>query len=839
MSKWLKRIDLILVFIITLITASGCFDSPSAPKKYGPVELVSAPSTTTVRFMNEGLYIGFLGAQRDFALIVDNAGYTMNKKTQNCGVATSEGTIGCASIMTNLLMNYGIKTSNYTGVSGSENLLLYYVTSSDFDSFGGPKEDGSWYDHLTGKNFDNPEYSEFEDSDIINSLSCGTRHAHNEVCKYSKEMSTQGYSKVAGNSMILLFENGSLYDIITDRVLDLSGDLNKGSPDPNLDNLIITNTPQQQELYARYYDSIVKSLKGKINVSNATNTMATSTGSDQPIRVIKSLTELENLVSGKSGKKDFLLFISSKGFIQEKIGTNEYYDVDKQIMTNANMTDGMDSSQKTAMLLFNSVSSFVDNCAYESEPMLNFLKELLRTLLAGGIGALGGAAVGAAAGALIGSFFPVIGTAVGAAVGAIVGAIAGFFAGIKINQELEKKLKSANGISDKSYCKIVESALTDISLNVPIYTYNIDPATDNIKKYENGTMTDTVLKNYYTNNRHKCVGQYRNVAVPSGLMSFFTDALDDKYAYADKCQKDLVSNIVGGFGGSPSLQLFLGNNKVDDLYGRLTTDLVNEMLSVWGLKSIGDLYTLGATSTEDKMNVSFASAQRIYNPVYCISNSSIPSCDGLQTYNVNLPSNESYLHTFDKEKAINMDFTDEYITYSRRETDNIFGIDGMRKLKLKLSNKSGKLTYYNNKIGPVPLWHGVEHLTGLTETPETEEILLKIKETILSNKNGGMYQIKYGDYYYVLCDTGEVIGYEVVGDSMNVVYYSEGEIGKDEYIFTDDANFSTMEDVENYYTYKVRGDVPEIDSGHEFYIYIKYDIKPGDSYKTAYYSYAI
>lgn len=842
MSKLLKRIDFLLVFIFTMITASGCFDSPLVAQKHGPVELVSAPSTTTVKMMNENLYIGYLGAQRDFALIVDNFTYNLNNRVQNCGIPTSNGTIGCASIMANLLMNYGIKTSNYTGVSGSENLLMYYVDAGDFMGFGGPDTndeddvDGTWYDHLTSKNFNNPEYSDFEDSDLIKSLSCGTSYyPHNDVCDYAKELKRNGYSKNVGNSMILLFENGNLYDIITDKQLDPYSKLNSGNSNPNLDNLIITNSAEQQNMFAEYYNNIINAFKGKITVSNATNTAATSSGKDQDIRVINTLTELENLISGRKGEKDFLLFISSKGFIKDKIGTNKYYDVENDRMTTSNMTDGLSEAEKTAMLLINSVSTFVDNCAIESDPLLNFLKGLLQAMLSGTLGALGGAAIGAGAGALIGSIIPGIGTAIGAGVGAIVGAIAGFFTGLKINKEIEKKLKSANGISDKSYCKIVESALTDISINVPIYTYNIDSATTNIYKYEHGLMSDTVLKNYYANNREKCIGQYRSVAVPSGLISFLTDDLNDEYNYADECQADLLADIVGGFGGAPSLQLHLGNQKVDDLYGRVTTDLVNEMLSVWGLKSVGDVYTLGSTSTEERMEVIFASAQRIYNPVYCVSESSVPSCDGLQTYPVNIPS-DSYLYTFDPAQGVKMDFTSRYISYSRSKMNEIFSPHNMSKVKLKMENHSGKLTYYKKDFSVGSSWHAVEELTGLQTSAATEEILTKIKAKLVENKNGNMYQIKFGDYNYVLCDSGEVIGYEALEDSLNIVYYHDGTT---EYIFTTDKEFSTGSGPASYYTDENRSKRESIDSAHEFYVYMRYDIKSGDSTKTAYYSYAI
>lgn len=835
MSKWIKRIDLLLVFIITLITASGCFEDNNTPSKTSKtLELVSMPSTSTIRFMDEGLYIGYLGAQRDFALIVDNAGYTLEHQTQNCGIEGASGnTVGCASTMAKLVMSFGIGTYHFTGESGNQNVLIYYVSSHEFDLFGSPAND-SWYDYMTAD-----EQSEFKDDDTINALSCGTYASHHSICNISKELSERGYSKAVGNSMLILFENGSIADVITDKEIDPDGEMDNGTT--NIDVLDMTYFEgSRKPLLDSYYSSIITHLSKQVRVSNATNVYATNSGSEQRPKVLNTLQEVEDLIAGKKGVGEFLLLIVSDGFISPKIGTNFYYDEDG-VEREMSSTEGMNETQKSAMLLLNSVSTYTDNCAVESEPMLNFLKSILRAFLSGTIGALSGAALFAGAGALVGSVIPGIGTAIGAGVGAIVGAIAGFFAGLAINKKLEKKLKSANGISDKSYCKIVESALNGIQINVPIYSYKIQGAEKNIAAYKTGSMTDNKLKTFYNNNKTKCLSQYKEVAVPSGLMSFLTDDLDDKYAYADTCQRELLDGIVGGFGGAPSLQLYLQNKKADDLYGRLTSELVNEMMNVWGLKTVGDLYALSATSTRDKMWISFGSAQKIYNPQYCVSENKTPDCAGLSKNSITL--SEDYLYTLEASEGTELDFTGEYKSFSREKTREEFTESLINSLNFNITKDNfNGYGYYTKTSGT---WDKVE-VKGLSAeesnvTPILDEIKNTLKEQIVSDSTN-TYQLGYNDVNYILCENGDVIGYikSESGEIYEIVYYYNGET---EYVFDDFGVNGKKNDgssfvSENYYTREAYNDSEtQIESAHDFFVYIEYFLE-GKS-EPSYYTYVI
>ena len=158
--------------------------------------------------------------------------------------------------------------------------------------------------------------------------------------------------------------------------------------------------------------------------------------------------------------------------------------------------------------------------------MLDDLKEALETLLAMTGGALVGAGAGAAIGAAVGSVVPAIGTAIGAIVGAIVGAIIGLFAGLAVEKAIEEKLLDAQGISDKSYCKIMSGALSGLELNVPIYHYNIKSAKDNIEN----EIDDPILQTYYQQNYSKCRYQNTQVSVPAGIASLFApEAFGDTY----------------------------------------------------------------------------------------------------------------------------------------------------------------------------------------------------------------------------------------------------------------------------------------------------------------------
>jgi len=785
------------------------------------------PATTTVRFMNEALYVGYLGAQRDFALIVDNAGYNLANNVQNC-----QAEIGCASDLTKMLMNFGIQASMFNRESSGDNLLVYYTSSSDFDKFGKTSEDGSWYNHFIGDDSKALQNSDFADSEAIRRYSCGTNYGDKSyICDYSKEMTTKGYSIKAGNAMILLFENGNLYDVITDNQLDPTRSLNR-TDNNNLDQLDFRKISDEVE--NKYYENIIYKLRSRINVDNATNN-STQSASGRSINLLSNLQDLTNLVNGGKGVDDYLLLVTSDGFISSKVGKNYSINDDgSERMDDRLNTD--DPEAESFALLFNTVSTYMDNCALESEPLMNFLRGILEALMTGGAGALLGAAAGAGIGALVGSIVPGIGTAIGAGVGAIAGAIAGFFAGLALNKAIEEKLKDGNGISGNNYCKIMTTTLDGVEINVPIYTYNIKEASKNVSDYRSGIL-DPILTDYYDENYDTCRHQATQVAVPSGAMSMFIDGLKERYSYADACEKEVVSDIVGGVYASPSLQLFLNGKKVDDLHGRVTTELIMEMLFIWGLKTIGNMYTIASTGKLNDMSVTIGSAKQISNVKYCISDQITPSCSNGTNVSV---SGSGYIGATTKAKGITIQFADKYKAYSRQNIASVLpsGKVNAMIVKPKQDDETKKKVYLYSALSSMSSsWSTMEARQGDDASQnQLQELLDKAKSAINTSKD---FLIKYKGVYYVICTTGERVGYKLnESGNMILVYYAETS-GGNEYIFEGDS--SELSHIDSYYNNKLYHDsTTDIDAGHDVYIYIAYNAKDEEgNTKTLYYSYVI
>ena len=841
MKKFYKRISLALVFVVTLLTCSGCFKTGEEESSNGgEVGLIGVSSSNTVRFMDESIYLGYLGAQRDFALIVDNASW--NQSHQEIAACGENGD-GCASVMAKLLMFYGIKTANFTGSSGGENLLLYYTPAKEFMNFG----KGSWYEHLTGSA---PE-DNFDDKVIDHS--CGAKNSL-YVCTYAKDMANNGFSARAGSSMILLFHNGSLSSVITDKDLDPEGKLNVSGK--NYDNIKVTNTAGQQQAFTEYYNKIINVLKRRIHVVNAANVTNDKETEEREIIDLNSLSELQRVVNSDDS---FLLLITSNGFITEKIGANSYLSEQGTIKEESTQFDEENSNWKRMSLLFNTVTSYIDNCALKSNPMLNFLKDVLESLIAGAGGALIGAAAGAGIGAAIGSIIPGVGTAVGAVVGAVIGAIAGFIAGIVIDKAIEEKLNDAQGIATESYCKIMSSALSGVELNVPVYHYNIKSAKDNISTYDNGTM-DSTLRSYYQANYNKCRNQNVTVGVPDGIASLFAPALESKYAYADACEADVVESMVGGFGGAPSLQLYLNGKKADDLHGRVTTELVNEMLSVWNLKDLGEMYSLGGSSTLGTMNIALASAQKIKSAEWCVGTGDdlVPSCDGKNTYPISIPSNHSYVSTFDKDKAIKLDFTDTYKNFSRENARTSIGsVDNMHlnfAFEENGSPVNRNMIYYKKSLSSNN-WEILSVNPSLDEAA-TQLLNLQtsirddIKEHLNDSGDSNLYQVKFKNNNYIIMDNNHVVGYN---SNKQIVYYNDGN---EEYVFNGGDNIavqsdSSLNDAINslYFTnLNYTNNSTQVRAVDDFRVYIKYtydhkykdeDDKTQTETRTAYFQYMI
>ena len=807
MHKIFKHITWVLTVAVTLITCSGCFEKTAgdAVEPAPVVTLTTSPANVTYREMSEELYIGYLGAQRDFALLVDNLQYNYDNNKGGCQTNDS---VGCASAMGQLLIQHGLKETHFTGKSSDKNVLVYYTSATAFKDFGGAAD--GWLSYLA-PSVGSSEHSDFNRSENVIKNSCGTG-SDSDICKYARDIAAYGHSSVVGNAMILLFANGDYAGMISDKMLDPNGNLNTADDHDNVIKGSIS--------YDEYQSAMVKAIKNKINVASTTAD-STVKATKRSLTQINTLDDLKSLVEGKgiyAGIEDYLLLITSEGFLEEKIGNNYAYETAADALNGSGPTpenQGLDGALNNAinniMLLFNTASSYNDNCAVESDEFMNFLKAALETLLSVGAGA----AIGAAVGTMI---FPGIGTAVGAVIGGIIG----FFA----NDVIGDMLNDANGITGDKYCKIMTAALNDFEVNVPMYSYKISSFGDykgmedgtvdgNLTKYKNGTM-DPLLKEYYDANQVQCLTQNVKIGVASGLASILVGNLAQEYNYADKCEASLVRSIVGGFYGSPSLLLFVNRNKVDDLHGRATTALIRETIFTWGLTQIGNIYNLAVNNSMAGIKVTVGAAQPISGFRYCTSTSETPSCAGLdESY---ISTNGTYVGALKAENGIEIDLTSAY-----RDASNDIINSNSGDYKFTVPSLA---SYSKNTSGS---WSRVyTNPESIGENLPIADLKSKISSKF-SEKMDSWYAVNYGGKTFLICNDA-IIGYssEKVesGGELVVEYYWDGTteyIFKDGWMTSDNANsaYITRDNMQNPGSVKISG-------AHKgIYIYMPYTAADG------------
>jgi hypothetical protein len=187
--------------------------------------------------------------------------------------------------------------------------------------------------------------------------------------------------------MILLFHDGKIHDIIRDAQIDPNGVMNKSGT--NYDDLNITNTTAQQEAFASYYSSIISTLKSRVHVVNASNLTGTSSMKVQEIDELDSLSELEDVVNdNKAARKSYLLLLTSNGFVYDRFGINT--DIDgKPYGYNFDEKEYQEMSDA-----YNTITSYLDNCALESSTLLETLLQILEDYLVINTGAAIGAGAG-------------------------------------------------------------------------------------------------------------------------------------------------------------------------------------------------------------------------------------------------------------------------------------------------------------------------------------------------------------------------------------------------------------------------------------------------------------
>ncbi len=781
MRKVFKLTSMLLVFVITIITASACACKVgNESNTTAVVDLPSTPSFMTLRPMSEDLYFGYLGAKRDFALIIDNEKFTETNKVQNCGESSG---IGCASTLTKIVMGYGIKVSLLNGDDSSDNVLMYYTTASSFANYG--KTGSTWFGYLTGLVDTKNDTIEANFTDELRNYACnyGSNNSKLDMCIYATEMATKGYSDYAGNAMILFFHQGQLVDILTDKQLDPAGIMDDGtSKIDDLDRMDATG----------YYSSLIEAMSKRTKVSETSHKSSKGT-STQSLEEI-DLGELKEHIEQED---DFLLLVTSKGFIEQKIGTDYYLDGTNNPINIGDM-----------MSLFNNESSYLDNCAIENSAFINFLIQLAEDLFS--------VAAGAGIGAAIGSVIPGVGTVIGAAAGAVIG----FFAGRAAKKEMEEK----NNITGDKWCELIKKAFEEVDLNVPVYHYEIGDVQSNLFLYNTpdlknnkvlnrfGSGYDDIMK-YYNTHKDVCDKQAYKVGVPSGALSVLSSIVGDgelnqEYKYADRCEKAVLSNIIGGLDASPQLMLFSEGSRRDDLTGRITGALITETLTIWGLNTIGDMYTMYTSHAANDMSFSVASYQTITDVKGCISEVEIPECSG-QTSLTYTNENINGVGT------MNFNYTTQFKNMSINKTSSIITDTAINSINLKKS-------YYRASANADD-WQ-VDYFDMSTEDGSNAygTLLQDLKDSVKAAPN--KYLVKYMNNYYVVSNNKVLLGFK--SDSTNIiqvsdVFYYYDVDGTKEYIFTDNGPDQISSLISTIYRTNMMDKV-SIQSAFNFYIHVLY-----------------
>jgi hypothetical protein len=267
--------------------------------------------------------------------------------------------------------------------------------------------------------------------------------------------------------------------------------------------------------------------------------------------------------------------------------------------------------------------------------------------------------------------------------------------------------------------------------------------------------------------------------------------------------------------------LYLNGSKADDLYGRVTTELIIEMMNVWGLNSTGNLYNKETNRTLNDMSFKVGIInESITNIGYCVSTDAYANCDS--TLPVTMGKDE-----------FSVNITDEYKTFSREHVSEVITetlINTATLIDAKDENKNWYMAMNNgNKWEFAKYFQDDEYPMGLTN-------LLTKSVNILKNNLGSMYLVKKKDVIYAMCDDGTVVGFKKVLkdgiDTMKIAYLYDGNT---EYIFDENTTNPdiTLEKMVSEYLVLEGRNQKSINSAHSFYVYVQYKI--GDD--TYYYMY--
>lgn len=639
--------------------------------KKDPTGIYSMPAIFNVRPLTDELYTGLVGTGQNFMLLVDGGKSTAKENDGNgiddCAVNGN----GCSATLTKLLFSKGISVSEIDNVQSGDKISIYYVDALDFINYGkNSKESKSWLATVVKALPDSIEegVKDFLYGDNVFNSVCGFSNEDMDMknkissCRYAKHLvDGKGKNHLIGSAFLTIFREGVEIDtsIITDRMLDPKGTLNRLNSDDTLDpteydNFALSSRLNEMEQNGELTDigtyrmKLLTKLRPIIYAKSNTANIPSNSRTYENKNI--DINDLKAILSGTSDEysKNFVLLIKTKGFLVEKIGTNYdiYGDKSEMVLADGGENSELSNYAKVIQLLTNSIATQLDNCAVASNGAANYFKTFIQIAAAG--------AAGAGLGALIGSVIPFAGTAIGAYIGLAVGIIAGTL--------LNFVLKNANGISSINYCDLSEDALISSALNVPVYTYEVKSfagekgnfylSGDKVTAKSDSIWSKDEGAREYLSKNPSCLSQYNKIAVPSGFLSFWTDALDEQYNYADKCEYDYIKSLAG-FETIAAPNIALYTNKLGkpvysgELNGRITHSVIKEVSLLWGLRTTGLLYSDFAPLTFQKPGINVLSAQKVKNVRYVVSDSPVtPSLDSPDFITL-VGDNEEFVSNYD------------------------------------------------------------------------------------------------------------------------------------------------------------------------------------------------
>lgn len=325
---------------------------------------------------------------------------------------------------------------------------------------------------------------------------------------------------------------------------------------------------EQEAFNIKFSYGLFNRYSSLINVSNTSNVLGTyNSFTELDSNSEKDFNKVLSLSKGEANANSYLLLITADGFIWDR-GTDE----DMATLGAADMLGFSDALEQLVIM---------DGCPNQTlaAKMYNLFANL--KISAGIALAVTGAsvAVGAAIGltvasviskiALVTAATPVPGARIAALVVAgIAGLIALGVGLVTLISGLNDKAKlKGMGASEENYCQTykatVNKLLIDISLPIPVYSYNIP------KDSSDSISLKFCLQGDYNEQSKQCEEDGVGTGEPKEVPLYY---------YANKVQVEELE-----LEGMPILMYFNNNELVDYISGATTPEFIIEMIRLWGL----------------------------------------------------------------------------------------------------------------------------------------------------------------------------------------------------------------------------------------------------------------